>query len=93
MQKLSSLAMAMTAAVVLMATPALAQNAPPAAAPPAATQGGDMQGMKMAKPAKKHMAKHASMKGGKLTCMDYAWQSQDEKDCEAGSKKPPMGRS
>ncbi len=87
MKKLSSFAMAMVAAVALMATPVLAQNAPPAAAK------GDMHGMKMAKPAKKGMAKHASTKTAmKRSCMDYAWQSQDQKDCEAGTKKPPTRR-
>ncbi len=28
----------------------------------------------------------------KLTCGDYAWQSQDQKDCEAGKMKPPNWR-
>jgi hypothetical protein len=24
--------------------------------------------------------------------MDYAWESQDQKDCTAGKKAPPTGR-
>lgn len=72
----------------LLAWPALAQNAAPpspaAAAPPAAAHGA----MKM--PAAKRPAK--KVKVAKLTCMDYAWQSQDEKDCEAGKIKPPNWR-
>ena len=97
MKKLSSFAMVMIATVALMATPVLAQNAPPSGMqnmPSGGMQGGDkMHGTKMAKPAKKGMAKHASTKTAmKHSCMDYAWQSQDQKDCEAGTKKPPTGR-
>ncbi len=97
MPKLGSSAFVFAAALAFAALPALAQNAspPPAsapmAAPPAASApGGDMKGMKMAKPAKKSGGMKTAMAKTKMTCMDYAWGSQDEKDCEAGSKKPPM---
>jgi hypothetical protein len=54
---------------------------------------GDMHGMKMSSDQKKPMrAKHhhhATM--ARMSCTDYAWQSQDQKDCEAGKIKPPHG--
>jgi hypothetical protein len=85
MKRPTSLALSMVAALALAVSPALAQNAPSGGA----QGGGTMQGMEMAKPAKKGM-KPAGMKTAmKHSCMDYAWQSQDQKDCEAGTKPPP----
>jgi hypothetical protein len=79
MKKLGSL-FAAAACVGLLAGPAMAQST---AAPPMA------KSMPMPKKAAKkpmHMAK------GKLTCMDYAYQSQDQADCTAGKIKPPNWR-
>jgi uncharacterized protein involved in copper resistance len=99
MNKLGSFTIALAAAVALAITPALAQNAPMGSMQDKSSGDmKDMKGMKSAKPdhAKTPM-KHAAMKHGtmktsmKHSCMDYAWQSQDQKDCDAGSKKPPMG--
>jgi hypothetical protein len=100
MTKLGSSAFVFAAALAFAALPALAQTSspPPAsapmAAPPAASSApsGDMKGMKMEKPAKakKSGGMKTAMAKSKMTCMDYAWGSQDEKDCEAGTKKPPM---
>ena len=107
MKKLGAFALAV-AAVALLAMPVLAQDAPSGdmqgrpsgdmqGKPSGGMQGkpssdmhGDMHGMKMAKPAKKMGMKTAS--AGKRSCSDYAWQSQDQKDCESGKKMPPMGR-
>jgi hypothetical protein len=89
MKKLGSFALAAGAALALLAAPVLAQNAP--SGMQGGMQGGmpgGMQGMKAATPAKKGMKTAA----GKHTCMDYAWQSQDQKDCEAGKMMPPKGR-
>ncbi len=36
--------------------------------------------------------KHGHAQSEHLACTDYAWQSQDQKDCEAGKMKPPHGR-
>jgi hypothetical protein len=84
-----------------MASPPAAAPAPmgnmPMAAPAPAASPAPMGNMPMgakpmakAKPkAKKMASKMASMK---LTCGDYAWQSQDQKDCEAGKIKPPNWR-
>jgi Cu/Ag efflux protein CusF len=97
MTKLGSFTIAMAAALALAVTPALAQNAPMGGMQDKSS--GDMQGMKSVKPDHAKMPmKHASMKHASMkhvsmkhSCMDYAWQSQDQKDCDAGSKKPPMG--
>ena len=99
-KRLGSSALVFAAVLAFAALPALAQNAnpPPAsapmAAPPAASSApsGDMKGIKMAKPAKakKSGGMKTAMAKSKMSCMDYAWGSQDEKDCEAGTKKPPM---
>ncbi|HZT52650.1 MAG TPA: hypothetical protein VFA22_11975 [Stellaceae bacterium] len=83
MKQHASLVVIAAACAALLAAPALAQNA-----------GGDhMKGMNMSSQshAKKSM-KMARARGMKLTCMDYAWQSQDQKDCEAGKIKPPSWR-
>ena len=82
MKKHASLAIIAATCAALFAVPALAQSS---------TGGGNMAGMKMSHAPKKRM-KMAKAGGMKLTCMDYAWQSQDEKDCEAGKIKPPNWR-
>jgi hypothetical protein len=83
MKKQASLAVVVAACAALFAAPALAQGKP----------GGDsMHGMPM-----KSMSHHATKKPMRMakaermkrTCMDYAWQSRDAKDCEAGKMKPP----
>ena len=84
MKTLGSVLLAAAAAIALAATPALAQNAPMKDAP---MKGGDMKGMPM-KSSAMPMKSAKPMKMA-LTCMDYAYQSQDEKDCEAGKIKPP----
>ena len=80
MKKLSALMVA-AACVALLAGPALAQS----------SSGGTMGNM----PMKDMKAKPAAKKSGgmkmatKHSCMDYAWESQDQKDCTAGKKAPP----
>jgi hypothetical protein len=92
MKKRTSLMMVAAACAALLAAPSFAQTSPPPA-------GGDMSNMNMkpaAAPAKtkKPMAakpmKTAAMpmKMGhkshhKMSCYDYAWESQDMKDCLA----------
>jgi hypothetical protein len=71
------------AAAALLAGPAFAQ------------QGGSMKTMPMKEmksssaPKKMKTMRTAKMK---RSCMDYAWGSQDAKDCEAGKMKPPNWR-
>jgi hypothetical protein len=79
MKRQASLIVIAAACAALLAGPAFAQMS---------SGGGGMQGMKMSSAPKKtmRMAKAHAMKH---TCMDYAWQSQDQKDCEAGKVKPP----
>ena len=106
MTKLQSLLLAAVAMVALAVTPVFAQNTPmssapapmasppPAAAPapmasPAPMQPGMKMPMAKAKPKAKKPMKMAKEK---LGCGDYAWQSQDQKDCEAGKIKPPNWR-
>lgn len=81
MRKHTSLVVIAAACAALLAGPALAQSG----------SSSDMKGMKMSSAPKKpmKMAKAGKMKH---SCMDYAWQSQDQKDCEAGTKKPPNWR-
>jgi hypothetical protein len=80
MKTLGSL-LAALACVALLSAPAMAQS----------STSGQMPGMAM--PAKTAKAKKPMKTAAvKLTCMDYAWQSQDEKDCEAGKIKPPHWR-
>jgi uncharacterized protein (DUF305 family) len=65
---------------------------------PALAQSGDMKDMKMdsgksmAAPKKAKSMKTAKAGMMKRSCMDYAWESQDAKDCEAGKIKPPTWR-
>jgi hypothetical protein len=83
MKRQASLVVIAAACAALLAGPAFAQ----------ATSGsGDgMKTMKMSSAPKKPM-KMARAHAMKHTCMDYAWQSQDQKDCEAGKMKPPHRR-
>jgi hypothetical protein len=37
-------------------------------------------------------AKHVAKVAVKLTCFDYAWQSEEMKDCLAGKISPPNWR-
>ena len=80
--KHASWAVIAAACLGLLAAPAMAQNAP---------AGGTMKGMKMSEAPKKPMKMAKAGKKAR-TCMDYAWQSQEEKDCEAGKIKPPSWR-
>ena len=97
MKKFTSWVLAAAAAAALLSAPAMAQTSPPAAAP---AMKGDMKGMTMPKkaakpaaaPMKMASAKPMKAKGMKLTCADYAWQSQDAADCAAGKKAPPNWR-
>ena len=92
MTRFSAFVLAFAASLTLATAPVLAQTAP---------MSGDMKGTNMAKPAKKAAKPMKSgMKKGEMktamsskrTCMDYAYGSQDEKDCEAGKIKPPTNR-
>ena len=94
MTKLQSLLLAAVAMVALAVTPVFAQNTPMSSAPapmasPAPMQPGMKMPMAKAKPKAKKPMKMAKEK---LGCGDYAWQSQDQKDCEAGKIKPPNWR-
>lgn len=85
MKKQASLAVIAAVCAALFAAPVLAQGTP----------GGDnMAPAKTVHAPKAHAKKPMKMKMAKAgkttrTCMDYAWQSQDLKDCEAGKIKPP----
>jgi len=92
------------AATFALTLPALAQssstmpssnmpaNPPAASSSPAPMTSAPMKSMPMKKAAKP-MGKKMAMGGKmKLSCGDYAWQSQDQKDCEAGNKAPPNWR-
>ena len=84
------------ASLVVIAAACAAMLAGPAAAQMSSGGGGNMQGMKM-QSGSGHMSSKKSMKSAragmmKHTCMDYAWGSQDAKDCEAGKIKPPNRR-
>jgi hypothetical protein len=85
MKKLGALMVAV-GCVTLLGSPALAQSSS------GGTMGNmsspNMKSMKAKPPAKKGGAKMTA----KLSCMDYAWESQDQKDCTAGKKAPPTGR-
>jgi hypothetical protein len=95
MKKRTSLMIVAAACAALVAAPSFAQNAPASGGTPGATK-------PMAAPAKtkKPMAakpmKTAAMpmtmahkSRHKMTCYDYAWESQDMKDCLA---KPVSGK-
>jgi len=79
MKRASLVALAALGAA-LIATPALAQGAASTttAAPAAKST--------MHAPKK---AMHRRVAAHKRTCMDYAWQSQQQMDCQAGKLKPP----
>jgi len=96
MKKQATFVVIAAAAAALFAGPALAQ-----------TQGGmkdmpmkekttksmPMKSMKTsAAPKKMKTMKTAKAGTMKRSCMDYAWGSQDSKDCEAGKMKPPTWR-
>ena len=90
MKKQASLVVIAAACAALFAAPAFAQGA---------TNGGmkDMKASSAPMKSMKSMKKHArpmrtARSRMKLTCSDYAWQSQDMKDCEAGKMKPPNWR-
>ncbi|HUB96017.1 MAG TPA: hypothetical protein VL993_08875 [Stellaceae bacterium] len=89
MKKLGSF-LAAGACVGLLAGSALAQStaAPPMAAPPTA-KSMPMGNMPMPK---KSAKKPMHMSKTKLTCMDYAYGSQEAADCQAGKIKPPNWR-
>jgi hypothetical protein len=74
--------LATIACIALLTGPAMAQSSP------SGGMSGDMKGMAMPKKAPMHKTA-MKMASTKRTCMDYAWQSQQEKDCEAGKIKPP----
>jgi hypothetical protein len=84
MKRQASLVVIAAACAALLAGPALAQTA---------SGGGAMKDMKTSSAPKK-MKSMKTAKAGmmKRTCMDYAWGSQDSKDCEAGKIKPPTRR-
>jgi len=86
MKRQASLFVMAAACAALLAGPALAQS-------------GSMKDMNMggtksmsSAPKKAKMMKTAKAGAMKHSCMDYAWQSQDQKDCEAGKIKPPTWR-
>jgi len=77
MKKHTSLMVLAAALAAFLAAPAMAQT----------SGGGDhMKGMKAASSTKKPM-KMAKKSKHKMSCYDYAWQSQDMKDCLAKSGK------
>lgn len=87
MKRQASLAVIAAACAALLAGPALAQMP---------SGGGGMQGTKM-QSSGGHMTLKKAMRSAragamKHTCMDYAWESQDMKDCQAGKMKPPTSR-
>ncbi|HUZ72934.1 MAG TPA: hypothetical protein VMU87_08105 [Stellaceae bacterium] len=89
MKKQASFAVVLAACAALFAVPALAQGM---------SGGGNMKPMRATHaPMKMSHARKRPMKTAragrmKRSCMDYAWQSQDMKDCQGGKMKPPNWR-